>query len=155
LTISQVCETYHALVYRYARHYTRDPDDLVQDVMLKVLRFWTPDKEQWTPDQVKSWMWQITRRTAIDLARHAKLHTLHNQELTDCHYASSDVESHIEACEIITVALSRLPERDRVLLLLDAQGYTDDEIAERVQTTRGSVKSRLHRARGVIREVAA
>jgi RNA polymerase sigma factor (sigma-70 family) len=147
-----------ALVQRFARRFIHNPhdaQDLAQDVMVKVMRAFRrdPSISDASDAQIAAWLLMITRNTAIDMVRATRRHA--QEPLTDIHIGSSDVESDIEAREIITVALSRLPEKERVLLLLDAQGYTDDEIAERVQTTRGSVKSRLHRARGVIRKVAA
>lgn len=148
----QDIESVLALVQRFARrfiHNSHDAEDLAQDVLLKVHRAYkrNPAISDGTDAQIAAWLLMITRNTAIDMARKAKLHALRNQELTDVHYASSDVESHIEEREIIDAALSRLPERDRVLLVLDAVGYTYKEIAEREHVTRGTVASRLSRAR--------
>ena len=148
------------LVGRYARrfiHDYHDAQDLTQDVLVKVQRAYkrNPAISEWNDAQLAAWLWQITRNAAIDMLRATRRREQLTQELTDCHYASSDVESDIEAREIIEVALSQLPERQRVLLVLDAQGYTYKEIAQREQGTRGSVASGLHRARIAIREVAA
>ena len=149
-----------ALVQRFARRFIRDPhdaEDLAQDVMIKVQRAYRrdPSISEGSDAQIAAWLLMITRNTAIDMVRAAKKRERFSHELTDCHYASSDVESDIEAREIIEVALSQLPERQRVLLLLDAQGYTYKEIAQREKMTRGGVGSGLHRARIAIREVAA
>jgi RNA polymerase sigma-70 factor, ECF subfamily len=148
------------LVGRYARrfiHDYHDAQDLTQDVLVKVQRAYkrNPAISEWNDAQLAAWLWQITRNAAIDMLRATRRREQLTQELTDIHYVSSDIESDVEAREIIEVALSRLPERQRVLLVLDAQGYTYKEIAQREQGTRGSVASGLHRARIAIREVAA
>jgi RNA polymerase sigma factor (sigma-70 family) len=145
--ISQACNEYHALVHRYACKYTHDADDLAQDVMLKVCRFWTHEQETWTPDQVRAWLWQITRRTAIDAARREKLHTLRNLELTDCHYASTAIESDVEQRILLNAALSRLPKGQRATLLLSVAGYHGKEMETREKLTAAGIKGRLNRAR--------
>lgn len=147
MTITQVCENYHDLVYRYAGAYTHDPDDLVQDVFLKVCRYWTHEQEVWTSEQIKAWLYQIMRNTAIDQARKAKLHALRNQELTDCHYAPIAIESDVEQRVLLGIALSRLPKGQRTTLLLAAQGYHYEEIEAREHSTSSAVKGRLHRAK--------
>jgi RNA polymerase sigma-70 factor, ECF subfamily len=145
-----------ALVQRFARrfiHDYHDAEDLAQDVMIKVLRAYkrNPSISDANDAQIAAWLLMITRNTAIDMVRAAKKRERFSHELTDCHYASSDVESDIEAREIIDAALSRLPEREQVLLVLDAQGYTYKEIAQREKMTRGGVGSGLHRARIAVR----
>ena len=147
MLITQACNDYHTLVRRYARKYTHDADDLAQDVMLKAIRSWTPEQEAWTSEQIRSWLWQITRRTAIDAARREKLHTLRNQELTDIHYASTAIESDVEQRELLRVALSRLPKQQRATLLLSVAGYHGKEIETHEQLTPAGIKGRLNRAR--------
>ncbi len=150
MTISQACNDYHALVCRYARKHTHDADDLAQDVMLKVCRCWTHEQETWTSEQIKAWLWQITRNTAIDRARKARLHAMLFQELTDCHYAPIAIESDVEQRELLRVALSRLPTGQRDTLLLAVQGCHYAEIEAREHSTPSAVKSRLNRARAAM-----
>jgi RNA polymerase sigma-70 factor, ECF subfamily len=50
-------------------------------------------------------------------------------------------------------AIAGLPERARaVFVLYDVEGYRQEEIAERMGTTVGTVKAQLHRARKLLRE---
>jgi RNA polymerase sigma-70 factor, ECF subfamily len=58
-----------------------------------------------------------------------------------------------EARRVLSRALSDLPEMDRaVVLLKDAEGLSHDEIAEATGLTVVAARSRLHRARLVLRE---
>jgi RNA polymerase sigma factor (sigma-70 family) len=50
-------------------------------------------------------------------------------------------------------AVARLPERARtVFVLYDVEGHPQEEVAEMMGTTVGTVKSQLHRARRLLRE---
>jgi RNA polymerase sigma-70 factor (ECF subfamily) len=61
---------------------------------------------------------------------------------------------------VLRIALDRaigtLPDRARmVFVLYDVEGYPQEEIAEMMGTTVGTVKSQLHRARKLLREELA
>jgi len=54
---------------------------------------------------------------------------------------------------VLEEAIARLPERARmVFVLYDVEGYKQEEIAERMGTSVGTVKAQLHRARKLLRE---
>lgn len=53
----------------------------------------------------------------------------------------------------ITVALNRLPiDFKTVILLCDVEGFSYEEIAKIIDIPIGTVRSRLHRARNVLKE---
>ena len=53
----------------------------------------------------------------------------------------------------ITVALNRLPiDFKTVILLCDIEGFTYEEIAKIIDIPIGTVRSRLHRARNMLKE---
>jgi RNA polymerase sigma-70 factor (ECF subfamily) len=143
-----------ALVQRFARRFLPyDAEELAQVVMIKAWRAYRahPSISEWNDAQIAGWLKKITRNTAIDMLRAARLREPFSHEITDvvretC-MASSGAESGIEAREHINAALSHLPERQRTLLILTAQGYTYKEMADQEQSTRGSVASALSRAK--------
>ena len=50
--------------------------------------------------------------------------------------------------------IARLPEGARVAFVFhDVEGYTHREIAELLGVTEGTIKSQLHRARGLLRNM--
>jgi RNA polymerase sigma-70 factor (ECF subfamily) len=56
--------------------------------------------------------------------------------------------------QIIVTAMQQLNENQRHLLMLhDGEGYTLVELSDILQTPIGTLKSRLHRARNLIREI--
>jgi RNA polymerase sigma-70 factor (ECF subfamily) len=58
-----------------------------------------------------------------------------------------------ELAGIITLAIQHLPEDQQVsLILCDIEGYTYEEIAEISGVAIGTVKSRISRARGKVRD---
>lgn len=65
----------------------------------------------------------------------------------------------VEAREIgrlLEDALARIePETRWILLLLDAEGFTNEEVAEMAGIPVGTVKSRIHRARMALRKMLA
>ena len=56
--------------------------------------------------------------------------------------------------QIVTAAMQQLNEEQRLVMLLhDAEGYTLIELADILQTPIGTLKSRLHRGRNLVREM--
>ncbi|UCC23572.1 MAG: sigma-70 family RNA polymerase sigma factor [Planctomycetota bacterium] len=64
------------------------------------------------------------------------------------------VAQNKELCEMVVKALARLDDEQRaVVVLRDIEGMNYSQIAEVLETELGTVKSRLSRARGELREV--
>jgi RNA polymerase sigma-70 factor (ECF subfamily) len=72
--------------------------------------------------------------------------------LIDASAGPEQIALRAELVEAIQVALLRLPPEQRLALVLsDVQGLAYDEIAQVMQTSLGTVKSRISRARGHMR----
>ncbi len=67
----------------------------------------------------------------------------------------TDADTHrSEAADLVRDALQRLdPEQRRIIVLRDVQDLSYEEIAEILGLARGTVKSRLHRARSTLASV--
>jgi len=156
-----------AAMLRLARILVRDPaeaDELAQDALIKA--FGAIDGfRQGT--NVRAWLTTILRNARIDRLRAAGAHpTLSLDELPyepaqRAAAAAGDVEWHEPEAILhsfsdqqIIDALGRLPEEIRwTLLLVDVEGLDQAEAARILEVPVGTIKSRAHRGRAMLREV--
>jgi len=152
------------ILYNYALRMTNDPadaDDLVQETFLKAFRFW--DKyEQGT--NIRAWLFRILKNSYINRYRKVSKEpdTVDYDEVQNF-YASirddsadpNDLQQTIFGNLLedeVAGAIAELPEDFRtVVILSDIEGLTYEEIAEFVDCPVGTVRSRLHRGRKLLR----
>ena len=152
-------------VLRVARFLCRDrwvADDLAQETLLKAFRALEQTNVHGT--NLRGWLLAILRNTWKDRLRSRKAQPSVESlaEEPESEAASSaeaadlrtDPQAMIEAFsdqEIID-ALNALPEEIRwTLLLVDVEGLGVEEAAEILDVPGGTVKSRAHRGRGMLR----
>lgn len=135
-------------IRRYAARNCRmaDADDVVQETLLLLYR------RVGTLRAVASfsaWMFAVARRACMRLLRLGAEKTLEGDDAAArfIHLRPEDIRIDVSR------AIQSLPEHYReVVLLRDIEEMSVDEIAATLDLTRESVKARLHRARGMIRE---
>jgi RNA polymerase sigma-70 factor, ECF subfamily len=148
-------------LYNFARYLARDAslaEDLVQETFARAL---DAEAQFVVGTKLKAWLFRILRNAFVDRRRRERKNPV---ELRDASEDSNDsrddwlrgdieidrlrglVQSDIEA------ALARLSDDARAVVLLDLEGCTETEIAKVMDTAVGTVKSRLARARAVLRE---
>lgn len=151
-------------LYNFALRMTSDPDeadDLLQETYLKAYRFF--DKfEQGT--NCKAWLFRIMKNSFINIYRRSSkepdkvdyndveefYHSI-RAESTDPNDLEAQIFSNILDDDVST-ALESLPEEFRtVVILCDIEGFTYEEIADFVECPIGTVRSRLHRGRKMLR----
>ena len=159
---------HRATVLRAARYFTSsdaDADDLAQDALMKA--FSSLDSFE-RGSNAKAWLMTILRHTHIDRvrSRHSSDVSLEllQVDVPDDHQpernldAWQNAEQALQAfgdAEIIT-ALKHLPhDICWTLLLVDVEGIDDRDAAEVLKVPAGTVKSRLHRGRRMLREALA
>ena len=150
---------YHT-VYRLVDH-TEDARDVVQDAFLNAYQSLDSFKGD---SQFFTWLYRIAVNTAISLRRkqrstisieahrggEGEIEPLDQSELTQPGHALERAE---QVCRIQD-ALSRLSAEHRaVLVLKDMEGQKYETMAEILQVPIGTIRSRLHRARGELREI--
>jgi len=150
----------------FAYHLTyneTDADDLVQETYLKSYRF--IDKYI-VGTNAKAWLFKILknefinryrkkvkRPTAVELE---EIISYHDQE--DNNKYSSFVDLRVELYQAmmgdeVTIAINSLPVDFRtVILLCDIEGFTYEEISKIIDIPIGTVRSRLHRSRNMLKE---
>jgi RNA polymerase sigma-70 factor (ECF subfamily) len=152
-------------LYTFAFHLTlneEDANDLVQETYLKAFRFIDKYHEG---TNAKAWLFKILKNAFINQYRrkskqptrvdYEEIVNYHDEE--DSQYSSymdlrEDMFQHMMGDEV-TEAINSLPVDFRVVILLcDIEGFTYEEIAKIIDIPIGTVRSRLHRARNMLKE---
>lgn len=138
-----------------------DAEDLVQDTIVKAYRFFD-SYERGT--NAKAWMFRILKNSFINNYRKSskKPSEVDYDEIASYYESvraerteTSDLESLMfreMMDDDLSNALMRLPEDFRtVVLLCDVEGYTYEEIANMLDVPIGTIRSRLHRGRNLLK----
>ncbi len=154
--------TFRTLVYRHKEkvrniiymtmNYSDSVDDIAQEVFitvyknLKYFRF---------ESQFTTWLYRITINKCRDHLRKMKIRNIFTPvKDNDEAHGYSQINENMDIPGIVQKAISKLPEKLRVpLLLKDIEGFSYQEIAETVQCEIGTVKSRIFRARESLRNI--
>jgi RNA polymerase sigma factor (sigma-70 family) len=143
---------WHEPVWRYLRRLTSSDDaaaDLSQDTWLKVLRGIATLRE---PASFRAWLFGVARRVAMDRLRRQYARNVDTEAvLEDLPAAAIDtgLATDLAALE---AGVASLPLREReTLALFYLRELTIDEIAALLAVPTGTVKSRLFRARQLLR----
>lgn len=152
-------------MYNFAYRLTFDEDDskdLVQDTYLKAYRF-INSFEQGT--NAKAWLFRILKNSFInEYRKKSKQPTKVDYQEVETYYNSDDVDyqstTDLRAESIkdmlgdeISNALNSLAVDFRtVIILCDLEGFTYEEMAKILDIPIGTVRSRLHRARNLLKD---
>lgn len=153
------------ILYNYAVRMTSDPDDasdLVQETFMKAYRFW--DKYE-KGTNIRAWLFRIMKNSYINRYRKESKEpeTLDYNEIQNFYntirYESADPNDLQEKIfgglldDDVARAIESLPEDFKtVVILCDIEGLSYEEIAEFVDCPIGTVRSRIHRGRKMLRE---
>lgn len=133
--------------YAYRHCLMSDVDDAVQEALLIVARRLQSLR---AVTAFSGWLFQIVRRECRRLERRVFGLDPYDEEKMEAWLATSPDET--VRLDLIR-ALESLPEQYReVILLRDFQELTVREIAAQIRITTPATKSRLHRARQLVRE---
>jgi RNA polymerase sigma-70 factor (ECF subfamily) len=161
LTWEEVARVHGRKIYNFAYRLTGNPDDahdLVQEVLLRVHR----GLSNYQPGSFEGWLWRITRNAFLDDVRRQKRRPtapLPDEVDRWAHAAteSADAEyARISLGDDIQKALLELPIDFReAVILCDVVGLSYEEIAKAVAVPIGTVRSRIHRGRKILKELLA
>jgi RNA polymerase sigma-70 factor (ECF subfamily) len=157
-TWEEVARDHGRRIYNYAYRLTGNADDasdLMQEVLLRVRR----GLSGYTPGTFEGWLWRITRNAFIDDVRRRKRRPtspLPEDDRTAALGESPDPEAVLaqsRLSEDVEAALLSLPFDFReAVVMCDVVGLSYDEIAEAAGVPVGTVRSRIHRGRKMLRE---
>jgi RNA polymerase sigma-70 factor, ECF subfamily len=155
-------------VYRVARHLVRDPeeaDDLMQETYARAFRSW----RSFTPGtNLRAWLLRILTNINIDRGRKQQRspdfqpleegdYFLYNK-LEESGDGVTDEERVVERLsqDDVVTALSAVPHDFRdVLVLVDLGDFTYADAAQILDIPVGTVMSRLHRGRRILKQAMA
>ena len=156
-------------LYAAALRYTKNPEDardLVQDTYLKAFNSFHQFEEG---TNLRAWLYRVLTTTFINTYRKDQRRPqlasgeLEDWQLAEAQSHTSDLgkSAEVEALENlpdsdIKRALQEIPEEFRIAVYLaDVEGFSYKEIADIVEVPAGTVMSRLHRGRKLLREKLA
>jgi RNA polymerase sigma-70 factor (ECF subfamily) len=133
--------------YRMTRS-VHDAEDLVQETFLRAFRGY----DRFTPGtNIRAWLYTILYRVRTDSLRRAGRSPA-TVELGQDGPAVPPSQERIDGSDELARALDGLPEVFRVAVILrDVQEFTYEEIARILDVPIGTVMSRIHRGRGLLR----
>jgi RNA polymerase sigma-70 factor (ECF subfamily) len=160
-TWDEVVAQHSARVYRLAYRLTGNPhdaEDLTQEVFVRVFR----SLSSYTPGTFEGWLHRITTNLFLDQARRKsriRMDSLAEDAETriasraigpDAHYLDTQFDDDVES------ALAALPPDFRAAVVLcDVEGLSYEEISDVLGLKLGTVRSRIHRGRSMLRKALA
>jgi RNA polymerase sigma-70 factor, ECF subfamily len=155
---------HQARIYRFSMKMCRRPEDaadVLQDTLLAMARSLRDFRGA---SALSTWLYAIARSFCIKKRRRSKFAP--EQELSlegeakktaraipDARPAADELVADAELAQALRVAISAIqPAYREVLVLRDVEGLSAREVAQVMDLSVQAVKSRLHRARGMLRE---
>ncbi|GGM27060.1 RNA polymerase sigma factor [Dactylosporangium sucinum] len=145
---AELVRGWHPTVERYVRRMLGGPDDdVVQEIWLAVVRG-LPRLRR--PDRFTPWLFTVARRAVMNRLREAYVRP--EPEPIDDVRGEDEAEGVVNR-ELLAGALAELPAREReVLLLFYLEDLPLETCAQICAVPVGTVKSRLNRARRLLRQ---
>jgi RNA polymerase sigma-70 factor (ECF subfamily) len=145
-------------LYNFARWMTREAveaEDLVQETYSRALG----GAQRFEPGtNLKAWLFRVLRNAYLDRRRRSQREA-YIEDLDGEGEVSDPPTSELQLDQIralvvedVSAAVHELPEAFRTVILFDLEGMTEAEVASVLGCATGTVKSRLSRARAVLRE---
>ena len=153
-TWEEVARTHGRFLYNVAYRLTGNDDDaydLVQEALLRVRR----GLETYQPGSMEGWLSRIVTNVFLDEVRRKRRRPVEvmpddpERLLPSAPGADEPTE---RLSDDVQAALRRLPEDFRTAVVLcDVVGLSYEEIAETISVPVGTVRSRIHRGRRLLR----
>lgn len=154
---AHLVERYRDVLYRYAERMTGRPDDaadVVQQAFIKGFRNLERCRD---PERVGGWLFRIAVNLAKDRLKGRRRKEVSLESTQPLRSERGQPESGAERAEIreeIWQALQELSDDQReAFVLKHVEGWTYEEMAERLDVSVPALKMRVHRAREQLQEL--
>jgi RNA polymerase sigma-70 factor (ECF subfamily) len=157
----EIVERHSDRVYRLAYRLTGnrpDAEDLTQEVFVRVFR----RLDTYTPGTFEGWLHRITTNLFLDQARRKqriRFDALSDERASTLRSAGPAPDAALAEQlfdDDVEQALATLPPDFRAAVVLcDVEGLSYDEIADILGAKLGTVRSRIHRGRAMLRRALA
>lgn len=161
----QLVTPHEQMLWRVCWHYTHHQEDAADCLQETMLKAWRAIKTYRGECSLSSWLYRIASTVCLDFLRKQKrlpetesADEMAEDGFTPVDDAPTPDEAIIkaESAGNIRAAIDSLPGDMRTVIILYAlQGLGYEEIASAMQTSVGTVKSRLNRARQKIAKILA
>ena len=125
-------------------------DDILQDVFVKIHSHIDTLKDE---TKIRSWIYQISRNAIIDYYRNQKIEV----DVPENFPVFDETPQNTVFQEIasgLKTLIEELPEKyGQALLLTEFQGFTQKELAQQLGISVSGAKSRVQRARKMVKDV--
>ncbi len=157
----EIVRVHSARVYRLAYRLTgnaHDAEDLTQEVFVRVFR----SLGTYVPGSFEGWLYRITTNLFLDRARRRSRLRFDGfsdgaeERLEDGLPTPERAVSEAMFDSDVEAALAALPDGFRAAVMLcDVEGLAYEEIAQVLDVKLGTVRSRIHRGRTMLRKALA
>ena len=157
-SFEEVATRYGPTVYQMAYRLTGDDEearDLAQDVFVRVYR----NLDKYEPGTFTGWLYRITKNLFLDRVRRTKRYRMEplpdedwKQPVETAPGPADRVEQGMLRGDIEQALVTLPPSFRTAVVLCDVQGLSYDEISDATGWPLGTVRSRIHRGRKLLRE---
>ncbi|KKR34565.1 MAG: RNA polymerase sigma factor [Candidatus Magasanikbacteria bacterium GW2011_GWA2_40_10] len=159
--ISLYLKPVYNFIYRYIGN-AQDADDITQEVFIKM---WRSLKKFDQNKNFKTWIFHIAKNTAIDFLKKKKdvsFSAFESEEgkniltemLADTALSAKDASEKEETAQALNSAVGKIPQKyGKVLSLYYYDQFNFREIAERLNESINTIKSRHRRALLILRKI--
>ena len=157
----RLVEEYADRVFNVALRITgdrNDAEDAMQEAFLSAYQGWGGFRGESSP---KTWLYRITVNAALMRLRSRAPTTYlsvisDEEDIPDWSTTMADIAQRVDLQERLLQGLSQLePEQRAALVLRDIDGLSTAEAADALDISEQALKSRLHRARSLLRQFLA
>ncbi|MDH5423427.1 MAG: sigma-70 family RNA polymerase sigma factor [Gammaproteobacteria bacterium] len=160
LAFNKLYERYRIALYRYMRRQLSAPeavlDELYQDVWLKLIN---SRKQYQIKASFKTFLYQIANNTLKDYYRRQSVRKImtnieYDADIVDDSLLPEELLENSELIQRFKQGLNDLPQQQRdVFLLREEAGLTSAQIAEVMQVSTDTIKSRMRYAVNRLKEI--